>query len=150
MGVPVIAIGVPTVVHAITIVSDALDMIGRESQVSPTAPGPMHRSSPPPPQSPMLDPNQINLLQGQGNPPVTSGVGNYQHEVGMMPFQVPIDAATKRDLIQRVLTPYMGTMVVTPKEIDVLIEDAAQVVAGGINGAFHPAIDQSELAFYTR
>ena len=43
----------------------------------------------------------------------------------------------------------MGTMVVTPKEIDVLMADAAWVVACGLNLALHPGMDSEQAAQYT-
>ena len=43
----------------------------------------------------------------------------------------------------------MGTLVVTPKEIDVLIDDAAWVVAAGLNVALHPGMDLEQAAQYT-
>ena len=49
-----------------------------------------------------------------------------------------IDADTKRRVLRQLLEPFMGTLVVTPKEIDVLIEDAAWVVAAGLNAAPAP------------
>ncbi|NLJ25905.1 MAG: GPR endopeptidase, partial [Firmicutes bacterium] len=49
----------------------------------------------------------------------------------------------------QLLQPYMGTMVVTPKEIDVLMADAAWVVACGLNIALHPGMDAEQAAQYT-
>ena len=93
LGVPVIAVGVPTVVHAITIAGDAMD-----------------------------------LLSGDG------GDGP--------------DASAKRAALKQVLAPYMGDLIVTPKEIDVLIEDVSKVVAGGMNAALHPDIGWDEMYQY--
>ena len=60
-----------------------------------------------------------------------------------------IDAATKRRVLRQLLDPFMGTLVVTPKEIDVLIDDAAWVVAAGLNTALHPGMDIEQAAQYT-
>jgi len=60
-----------------------------------------------------------------------------------------IDADTKRRVLRQLLEPFMGTLVVTPKEIDVLIEDAAWVVAAGLNAALHPGMDVEQAAQYT-
>ena len=46
----------------------------------------------------------------------------------------------------RVVAHSAGEMVVTPKEIDLLVEDAAQVVANGINLALHRDISLEEVA----
>lgn len=93
LGCDVIAIGVPTVVHAITIVGDALEMLG------PNEPG-----------------RDVN--------------------------------SQKRDALRQVLNPSMGDMIVTPKEIDVLIDDVSKLLAGGINAAVHPGIDWEEILAY--
>lgn len=41
-------------------------------------------------------------------------------------------------------SPRLEHLVVTPKEIDVLIEDASKVVAGGLNAALHQGVDLEE------
>lgn len=103
-----------------------------------------------------FDLSAFNLLKSspQGAAPRSGAVGSVDMEVNQSPgaryVRPRLDPTMKRDLIQQILTPYMGTMIVTPKEIDVLIEDAAHVVAAALNGVFHPGIDESELYFYTR
>ncbi|HHV62364.1 MAG TPA: GPR endopeptidase [Firmicutes bacterium] len=54
----------------------------------------------------------------------------------------------KRNLIRQVLSPYMGKLIVTPKEIDDMIDDIAKIVAGGLNAALHPNIDFDEILEY--
>jgi len=109
MGVPVIAVGVPTVVHAMTIVQDALAVMGSggapRQQRGQVAPGPMGAAVEP------------------GEPPLPQAV-------------------------QQALQPYLGSLIVTPKEVDLLSEELADVVAGGINLALHPAIDEDEIYQY--
>jgi len=55
----------------------------------------------------------------------------------------------KDRLIAETLSPSLGELIVTPKEIDVIIEDISQVVAAGINGAVHTGISLEELFTYT-
>ncbi|NLJ74503.1 MAG: GPR endopeptidase [Firmicutes bacterium] len=122
LGVPVIAIGIPTVVHAVTIVSDALDLlekgrIGNEE----TDYIPKRTEFP-------VDPD---FLLGRRQMPVE-----------------PIREQDKRQLIGEVLEPYMGTMIVTPKEIDSLIDEVTDVVAGALNIAFHEGVDYDEVFQY--
>jgi spore protease len=50
----------------------------------------------------------------------------------------------KHMLIREVLSPYVGNLMVTPKEIDTLVEDISKVIAGGLNIALHPGIDENE------
>ena len=48
----------------------------------------------------------------------------------------------KRKLIHEVLAPLGHNLMVTPKEVDVFIEDMANVIASGLNAALHTAVDQ--------
>ena len=48
-------------------------------------------------------------------------------------------------LIERVVTQRLGELVVTPREVDALIDHMAAVVACGINRALHPQLDPSEI-----
>ncbi|SFR05377.1 GPR endopeptidase [Desulfoscipio geothermicus] len=50
--------------------------------------------------------------------------------------------------IKKVLEPFGGNLTVTPKEIDTLIEDTAQIIAGSINMAMHPGISPQDYAYY--
>ena len=77
LGVPCLAVGVPTVVHAVTIVHDALSELGAGAPVQPP-------------------------------------------------------------IVRDVLQPYLGELVVTPKDIDTLVEDAASVVAQALDRALVP------------
>ncbi|HOJ78239.1 MAG TPA: GPR endopeptidase [Bacillota bacterium] len=95
MGIPVIAIGVPTVVEAGTIIHDAVvEIVKRDPS--------------------LVHPKAVN----------------------------------ERAIIERVLSPYMSSLIVTPKEIDVMIEDLSKVVSGALNIALHPAISPDEVFRY--
>lgn len=85
VGVPVIAVGVPTVIYASTIVRDALGKLGGE--------------------------------------------------------QEDLDKLTE-DMLRNAT----GDMIVTPREVDDLVEDVAGIVALGINQALHPGLSESEIA----
>lgn len=100
LGIPVVAIGVPTVVHAHTIAYDTLDALTRS----------------------LADHSQLFRTLGQ------------------MPEQ------DKRRLIEEVLGPAVGDLMVTPKEIDVFVEEMATVVASGLNAALHPRLDEIDLS----
>jgi spore protease len=50
--------------------------------------------------------------------------------------------------IKNVLEPFGGNLTVTPKEIDTLIEDTAQIIAGAVNMAMHPGISPDDYAYY--
>ena len=108
LGVPVIAIGVPTVVDAATIVNDTLDLI-------------------------------IESLKTEA-------------EVGTDFYSLLSDISSedKYSLIQDVLQPFMKNVVVTPTDIDVLIDDLSIIVANALNMAIHPGIDLSDVNRYIR
>lgn len=56
--------------------------------------------------------------------------------------------AERRQFLRQALAPYFGALVVTPKEIDDLVEDLATVVAGGLNAALHPSMDWDRILAY--
>ena len=47
-------------------------------------------------------------------------------------------------LVQQVLTQGLGDLVVTPKEVDTLIDDVANIIADGLNLAIHDDISLEE------
>jgi spore protease len=57
-----------------------------------------------------------------------------------------MDSREQRELIEEVIGPKMGDLMVTPKEIDVLINDMADVLAEALNRALQPDLDPSEWA----
>ncbi|WP_094602912.1 Germination protease [Sporomusa silvacetica DSM 10669] len=101
LGVPVVAIGVPTVVHATTIAMDT-----------------------------------INTLQEH------AAFGRYFKSMANLSDQ------DRHTIVRQVLPEMLGDLMVTPKEVDRLIEDIAAVVAGGINQAMHPNIDYENIHMY--
>lgn len=102
MGIRVIAIGVPTVVHAGIIASEALNSFINEIEDSST----------------------VKSLTKDLNPIVMDQIMN------------------------KVMEPYSGNLVVTPKEIDDLIKNTAVIIADGINQALHPAVSPEDFAMY--
>lgn len=102
MGVPVIAIGIPTVVNAAVIAQVTIDKF---------------------------------LEQLQNNPSL------YQVYAGLKPD-------FSQQVINNVLQPFAGNLMVTPKEIDEMILETSKVVAGGISMALHPSINASEYSLY--
>lgn len=133
LGIPVLAIGVPTVVHASTIVSDALDIIGGEDPERKLQAEEMPQKT-----SFAVDPQAIMGSAAQPNADATTA----QTAPGAMSRE------QKRQMINQVLEPYMGSLIVTPKEIDELINDVANVIAGGLNSAFHEGVDYDEIFKY--
>lgn len=93
LGVPVIAIGVPTVVDAATMANDTIEL--------------------------MLENIDKNTLPN---------MNDYDRIK-------PMEQNEKYTLIKEVLNPYVGDLVVTPKEIDEIITSVSDVVSQGINYA---------------
>ena len=56
----------------------------------------------------------------------------------------------KYQLIKEVLEPYMPNVLVTPKEIDQLIDDLSIIIANGLNIALHPGIELKDVNRYIR
>ena len=105
LGVPVIAIGCPTVVYASTIAQDTVDAV------------------------------------------MASLAARFQKQ-NLEGFYHSLDEQERRDLVNGVLSPHLGNLVVTPKEVDAIIEDMAKVIAGGLNVALHPTLDLEETLYY--
>lgn len=106
LGVPVIAIGVPTVVDAATMANDTIDlMIDKLIQQSKD------------------NKDFYNMLKG-------------------------LDKNEKYSMIKEILNPYIGDLMVTPKEIDSLIDDMSKVIANGINISLHEAIGLKDVNRY--
>ncbi|HYF82647.1 MAG TPA: GPR endopeptidase [Clostridia bacterium] len=106
MGVPVIAIGVPTVVDAATMANDTIDLV-IDSLISESPTG-----------------------------------GEFYNMLKTM------DRNEKYKLISEVISPFIGNLMVTPKEIDRLIDDVAIVIANGLNLALHPSIGPEDMDRY--
>lgn len=106
LGVPVIAIGVPTVVDAATMASDAIDRIIEAMKNNTTAESQFY--------------NMLSTLQEDD----------------------------KYNLIKEVLEPYSENMFVTPKEVDAVIENLANIISNSINIALHPGITNEDINRY--
>jgi spore protease len=102
LGVPVLAIGVPTVVDAVTMANDALELM-------------------------------VDTITKQAE----EGTEFYQMLKNMQ-------QGDKYDLIKEILSPYVGDLVVTPKEIDSIISNVSGVVADAINVAMHGTLENAE------
>lgn len=92
VGAPVIAIGMPTVIHAATLARDAFEWLNRQNG------------------------------------------------------EALADAKALNDMEQALLNADAGDMIVTPREIDALIQDAAGIIAVAINRALQPDLSGPEIA----
>ncbi|MGL5244660.1 MAG: GPR endopeptidase, partial [Sarcina sp.] len=103
LGVPVIAIGVPTVVDAATIANDAMDLV-LDEMISQSQEGKEF----------------YNMLKS-------------------------IDKNEKSHLIKSLLNPYVGDLMVTPKEVDDVIDSVAKIISNGINIALQPNMEMEDI-----
>lgn len=134
LGVPVIAIGIPTVVDAVTIAHDTIDYVlanvNRE----------MTQKVPSNPLDPLNRPD-IKELQSQEITPETRSK--------MMGMIGTLSDKEKRQLIHEVLSPLGQNLIVTPKEVDTFIEEIGNLVANGLNSSLHQAVDLDNVQAYT-
>lgn len=138
LGVPVIAIGVPTVVDAVSITSDTIDYILKHF-------GKELREGDRPSRS--LVPAGMTFgkkkkLTDEDLPPEEQR----QTFLGMIGN---LEEEEKRKLIYEVLAPLGHNLMVTPKEVDVFIDDMANLIAGGLNASLHSKVNQDNADFYT-
>lgn len=106
LGVPVIAIGVPTVVDAATLANDTIDLVIDDLIDEATSGGEFYK-----------------LLQS-------------------------LDRSEKQNLIRETLGVKMATLVVTPKDIDMVIDSVSKIIANGINIALQPALTLDDINKY--
>lgn len=53
-----------------------------------------------------------------------------------------------QEVIKKLLEPFGGNLMVTPKEIDELIQYTAKTIAGGISAALHPEVTPEQYSIY--
>jgi len=100
LGVPVIAVGVCTVVQSVSIAQEAVHRLAKQ----------------------LADEVKFyQILQQMAEP-------------------------EQRGLVDEVLGPMLGDLMVTPKEIDLLIDDMAEVLGEALNQALQPQLDPSDWA----
>ncbi|HEX6593111.1 MAG TPA: GPR endopeptidase [Bacillota bacterium] len=138
LGIPVLAVGVPTVVDAVTITSDTIDYLLKHL-------GKEWKEKDRPLQS--LIPSGFSFGRKtlkNDDLPSKEGRKTFLGMVGILSEE------EKRALISEVLTPIGHNMIVTPKEVDGFMIDMAHLLASGINAALHESVDVENLAFYAR
>ena len=139
LGIPVIAIGVPTVVDAVSITSDTIDFIlkhfGKE----------MKEGNRP---SRALTP--AGMTFGEKRKLTEEDLPEEQHRKTFLGIVGTLEEEEKRKLIYEVLSPIGHNLMVTPKEVDIFIEDMANLLATGLNAALHQNVDKKSAGFYTR
>ncbi|CAB1240474.1 GPR endopeptidase [Clostridium sp. MT-14] len=103
LGVPVIAIGVPTVVDAATMANDTIDMV-LDEMIRQTKKGEKF----------------YEMLKS-------------------------VDKDEKHQMIRALLEPYKENIMVTPKDVDLVVDSISKVIANAINIALQPALDLDDI-----
>lgn len=106
LGVPVIAIGVPTVVDAATMANDTIDMV-------------------------------IDSIKKE-----------VDEKSGFYNIIKNISKTDKYRFIDEVLKKSFTNLVVTPKEVDEIIDDLAEIISDGINICIHSSINTKNASRY--
>ncbi len=102
LGVPVVAIGVPTVVHAAVIIRQTLAQLKQR----------------------------------------------WSGELMMADWQKKLDKGTELDIRAELLRPFGGELIVTPKEIDEIIEGVAEIIAAAVAQAVHPSVNSENYPLF--
>ena len=124
LNVPVIAIGVPTVVDAVTIVTDTIDLLIKKIEY-------MKNNNP---KEKLKAKDKINYLKEKREELNNEEKNNLLGLVG------ELSEDDLKSLISEVLTPIGYNMMVTPKEIDFIIEKLSLLISKGINNSIHEII----------
>lgn len=138
LGIPVIAIGVPTVVDAVSITSDAIDFILKHF-------GKEIREGDQPSRS--LIPAGFSF--GKRKKLTEDDLPGETERQTFLGIVGSLAEEEKRKLIYEVLSPIGHNLMVTPKEVDVFIEDMANLLANGLNAALHDSVNQDNTGYYT-
>lgn len=121
VGIPVIAIGVPTVVGASTIVADTIEYIYRSFEF---AKKPISK----------LNTGNLNYLKYKSEE-------NNENKKNLLGLVGALSETELKKLVNEVLTPIGYNLVVSPKEIDFLIDKLADLIGNGINRAINKDIN---------
>ncbi|MEQ2526252.1 GPR endopeptidase [Bacillaceae bacterium CLA-AA-H227] len=139
LGIPVVAIGIPTVVDAVSITSDTIDYIlkhfGKELKEGNR---PSRALAP------------AGMTFGKRKKLTEEDLPEEHHRKTFLGMIGTLEEEEKRKLISEVLSPLGHNLMVTPKEVDVFIEDMANLIANGLNAALHKSVNQDNAGYYTR
>lgn len=126
LGIPVIAIGVPTVVESVTIVNDTLEYMFMHLNYLKnnyeTSKLVVKRNN-----------NYLDKIK-------SSKVSNEDKEI-LGGIIGSLDEEKKKNLISEVLNNINYNLIVTPKEIDFIIDKLANVISNSINNAINREVD---------
>ncbi len=124
-GIPVIAIGIPTVVDAVTVVSDTINYMQKHYA--------FHKKFIKNPLSKLVSSTQINYLKKEVDI-------EKEDKINLLGIVGSLNKMEIKQLILEVLTPIGYNLMVTPKEVDFIVEKLATILGEGINISLHEKI----------
>lgn len=124
-GIPVIAIGIPTVVDAVTVVSDTINYMQKHYA--------FHKKFIKNPLSKLVSSAQINYLKKEVDI-------EKEDKINLLGIVGSLNEMEIKQLILEVLTPIGYNLMVTPKEVDFIVEKLAAILGEGINISLHEKI----------
>lgn len=122
IGVPVIAIGVPTVVDLVTVVSDTVKFMHQHFSYT--------KSNHKKPSSKLVVSGTVNYLEKEVET-------SKEDKVALLGLLGYLTEEELKQLFLEVLTPVGYNLIVTPKEIDFLIKKLSQMLASSLNQVLH-------------
>lgn len=125
LGIPVISIGIPTVLDAVSIVSDTFNYIYKNYAFNKEfINNPINK---------LVHSSSINYLKKDYEI-------NKEDKKNLLGMIGELSDEEVRKLIYEVLTPIGYNLIVTPKEIDFVIKKLSLVLSNGINEIIHPKL----------
>lgn len=125
LNIPVISIGIPTVVDAVSIVSDTFNYIYKNYEFNKQfINNPINK---------IVKNTSVNYLDKE----YTTNIEDKKNLLGLIG---ELTEEEVRSLINEVLTPIGYNLMVTPKEIDFTIKKLSQILSNGINETIHPKL----------
>ena len=124
-GIPVLAIGIPTVVDAITIVSDTIKYMQKKYTYSKT-----NKDNP---KYKLFASHQYNYLKEEIE-------NNKKDNKELLGLVGELEESEIKQLLFEVLTPIGYNFMVTPKEVDFVIQKLSNIIGNGLNQALHETL----------
>jgi len=125
LGIPVIAIGIPTVVDAVSVTHDTIDLLLKHIGQS------------------LSEKENLSSDGGFAEHVQDEGLPNEAVRKEFLGKIGILSKEEKRQLLAEVLTPAGYNLIVTPKTIDSEMEDLSRLVSNALNVALHPRIEFS-------
>ena len=122
VGVPVIALGVPTVVSAVTIVSDTIEYMTKYFTYV--------KNNINKPSSKLVPSGYVNYLKEDIS-------DNIENDVELLGKIGTLNDYEKREFIYEILNPTGYNLMVTPKEVDFVIEKLSLLISEALNISIH-------------